>query len=303
MRKLKNIILILTILSLKAIPVSAVTSFELGNTNFTRTDAVDIASHQKWMTSEDFTTLKNSGVKYLIIKASENVDYENPYLAKHKEYAEANGLAVASYHYSKYTDVESARAEARMFVETLKKNGLDENTLIFNDLEDKVTYKDKSEAQVIENTKAFFDQLKELGYNNIGLYTYANFRYRSGVEEILGKEDTWIAQYPDTPSTGGAYEVKWKDSGYGAWQYASSMTLKGHRLDANIDYGMLASRISLEDGTNWDTDANKRTGKTKAEKDAERRKVTEDQIESIKKFQYNEEVRRIEKYLLENVDN
>lgn len=208
MKKLKNILLLLTILSLKAIPVSAVTSFELGDTTFTRTDAVDIASHQKWMTLEDFTSLKDSGVKYLIIKASENVDYENPYLAKHKEYAEANGLAVASYHYSKYTDVESARAEARMFVETLKKNGLDENTLIFNDLEDKVTYKDKSEAQVVENTKAFFDQLKELGYNNIGLYTYANFKYRSGVEEILGKEDTWIAQYPNTPSVGGTYHKR-----------------------------------------------------------------------------------------------
>lgn len=222
----------------------------VGDKRNSSSDAVDVASWQSWMKQTDFDKLKQAGVKTIIVKATEGTTYTNPYMKSSLKMARQAGLNVAIYHYSQYRSQEGARAEAKYLVKTLQDAGLGENTLVFNDLEDANTYKGLTKEQVVANTNAFFDELFKQGYSNMGLYTFVSYPNRAALEEILGKEDTWLAQYPFKPTANNAFEIKHRNDGYGAWQFSSSARIQNgstnQLIDVSKDYnGLLTSRASL----------------------------------------------------------
>src|SRR5699024_10858835 len=99
--------------------------------------------------------------------------------------------------------------------------------------------------KIKDGLNAFWKALNEKGYTNHGVYTYEYYGYREEVIATVGKEKTWIAQYPFSPVRGGSYENKWRNEGYGAWQFSSTSYFKGNPLDASIDFkGLLTKSIS-----------------------------------------------------------
>lgn len=79
--------------------VSAPSNLDSNDTSLPRKDAVDVASHQSWMTQADFNALKSAGVKTIVVKLTEGTWYTNPYAKSHMQMARNAGLNVATYHF------------------------------------------------------------------------------------------------------------------------------------------------------------------------------------------------------------
>lgn len=76
----------------------------------TRAKIIDVSSNQDHPI--DWLTVKRSGVKGVILKATQGTTYVNPFFERDLQGCLANGLPVAAYHFAMFT---SAVAEARAF--------------------------------------------------------------------------------------------------------------------------------------------------------------------------------------------
>ncbi|MGZ7153965.1 GH25 family lysozyme, partial [Streptococcus pyogenes] len=82
--------------------------------------------------------------------------------------AQAAGLKVSVYHYSHFTSVATAQAEARYFVAAAKRLGLPNSILMINDIEE-----EKSRINVNANMQAWETEMRGLGYQNLMHYAGA----------------------------------------------------------------------------------------------------------------------------------
>ncbi len=71
---------------------------------------IDISMHNGIV---NFSALKNGGIKTVIIKATEGVDYIDPYFERHYKGANAQGLNVGFYHFM--SEKTSPTQQARDF--------------------------------------------------------------------------------------------------------------------------------------------------------------------------------------------
>ncbi|MCL2654226.1 MAG: hypothetical protein FWD65_00765 [Coriobacteriia bacterium] len=190
-----------------------------------RTDAVDVASWQSWMTQADFNTLKLSGVKYVVVKLTEGTTYSNPYAAQQIAYAKAAGLKVAAYHY--VYDPNSIAAEARHFAARADALGLPISTMMIEDAEGTSSGYDWTAASL-----TFAKTLNAAGFANVRYYCSLSW-VTSGVMNAttLGPKNMWIAQYfLSTPSSSAL-----QNTTYGAWQYSSRAYFTGMSASAALD--------------------------------------------------------------------
>ncbi|AYW50604.1 hypothetical protein C7H83_09090 [Tetragenococcus halophilus] len=221
--------------------------FNIGDNAYTRQDAIDVASYQSWMTPSDFQALRNFGVKGAVVKTTEYTNYTNPYATSQINAAKNAGMKVSVYHYAHFYDYNSGYNEGKYAAQVLKNLGLEKNIQIFADMEDNSTNRNT----VKEGMNGFWKALKDAGYNNHNVYTYASYSQRDQVVSTVGKTNTWIAQYPYSPLKGGSYEKQWENAGYGAWQFSSTALFKGNPIDVSIDYnGLLTGTTSSGENGN-----------------------------------------------------
>ncbi|NJE31825.1 hypothetical protein E0K97_01705 [Lactobacillus agilis] len=221
--------------------------FQIGDSRYTSVDAVDLASYQRWMTQNDFNTLKALGVSTVIIKLTESTTYTNPEATKFINYARNAGLNIAIYHYVRFNNVSAAVGEGNYLANSMRSHGLSGDTLIFADIEDEDTIVNSSNSNAIASLNAFWNTLNGRGFTNHAVYVYQSYLYRDAVISTVGRDRTWLAQYPYTPTRGGYYETLHKNEGYGAWQFASTAYLPGRAymgsIDVSHDYnGLLTKR-------------------------------------------------------------
>lgn len=227
--------------------------FNIGDSNYTRADAVDLSSYQSWLTQADFNKLKQLGVKTAIVKVTQGTGYVNPAASKQIEYARKAGLNVAVYHYATFDNASAGHAEGQHAANTMQNFGLSKDTLIFADMEDKSTYSVNAQA----NLNSFWSALSANGFTNHAVYTGGSYLYRDAVIATVGRDRTWIAQYPYTPVRGGHYEQQWRNAGYGAWQFASTAYIPGREsmgsLDVSHDFtGLLTTPVKNQEAGNFD---------------------------------------------------
>ena len=201
---------------------------------------VDVSSHNGTLSEADYRELMKKGVGGVVVKLTEGTHYVNPYAESQIRNAQRVGLQVSAYAFSHYTSDETARAEARFFVEHAKRLNLPSNTVMVNDMED-----NKMKANINNNTQSWTDEMKRLGFSNLMYYTSAswldvnNLRGKGPVQTSrFGLENFWVAQYP-TPSlsTDSAKSLKY-NSNAGAWQFTSQAELLSgrHVFDHSVDY-------------------------------------------------------------------
>lgn len=114
--------------------------FNIGDSNYTRADAIDVSSYQDWLTQDDFNKLKQLGIKTAIVKVTQGTGYVNPAASKQIEYARNAGLNVMVYHYAMFDNTSAGYAEGQHAANTMQNFGLSKDTLIFADMEDNSTY-------------------------------------------------------------------------------------------------------------------------------------------------------------------
>ena len=201
---------------------------------------VDVSSHNGDISIGDYRTLADKGVGGVVVKLTEDTWYKNPNAENQIRNAQAAGLQVSTYHFSRYTSEEAARAEARFYIATAQRLNLPKNTLMVNDFEDA-----KMQPNINRTTQAWADEMRKSGYTNLMFYTSAswldenNLRKKGPVNTAqFGLQNFWVAQYPAPKlSVNDAKSLRYNGKA-GAWQFTSQAELLPgkHLFDHSVDY-------------------------------------------------------------------
>ncbi|CAK1230018.1 GH25 family lysozyme [Fructobacillus evanidus] len=217
----------------RADSIAAVTA---GQSGLPRMDVVDVSSYQGYLTAQDYVTMRNNGVKGIIVKLTEGTGYTNPYAQAQVANARAAGLTVSAYHYSDFNTPDGGRAEANHFADVASQLGFKSTDLLINDLEDSSTVG----GNVSDNIRAFNDQLHARGFTNTTLYSGKYYMKTNNVDTSIygGDSKVWIAQYPYTPSGSDLW-----NTGFGMWQWSSNASFNGisGKFDVSMDYTGMAT--------------------------------------------------------------
>ncbi len=219
---------------------------------------IDVSSHNGEISVDDYRALARQGVGGVVVKLTEDTWYNNPKAPSQVRNAQIAGLQVSTYHFSRYTTEEEARAEARFYIQAAQKLNLPKSTVMVNDFEDS-----KMLPNINRNTQAWVNEMRKHGYNNLMFYTSAswldenNLGYRGPVSTSqFGIENFWVAQYPSTTLTATSAKNMRYNAKTGAWQFsATDNLLPGkHVFDHSVDYtGRFTANASAEvDNTQGD---------------------------------------------------
>lgn len=219
---------------------------------------IDVSSHNGEISVDDYRALARQGVGGVVVKLTEDTWYNNPKAPSQVRNAQIAGLQVSTYHFSRYTTEEEARAEARFYVQAAQKLNLPKSTVMVNDFEDS-----KMLPNINRNTQAWVNEMRKHGYNNLMFYTSAswldenNLGYRGPVSTSqFGIENFWVAQYPSATLTATSAKNMRYNAKTGAWQFsATDNLLPGkHVFDHSVDYtGRFTANASAEvDNTQGD---------------------------------------------------
>ena len=131
---------------------------------------IDVSSHNGEISVDDYRALACQGVGGVVVKLTEDTWYNNPKVPSQVRNAQIAGLQVSTYHFSRYTTEEEARAEARFYIQAAQKLNLLKSTVMVNDFEDsKMLY------NINRNTQAWVNEMRKHGYNNLMFYTSASW--------------------------------------------------------------------------------------------------------------------------------
>jgi len=201
---------------------------------------VDVSSHNGEISIGDYRTLANKGVGGVVVKLTEDTWYKNPNAENQIRNAQAAGLQVSTYHFSRYTSEEAARTEARFYIAAAQRLNLPKNTLMVNDFEDA-----KMQPNINRTTQAWADEMRKNGYTNLMFYTSAswldenNLRKKGPVNTSqFGLQNFWVAQYPSPKLfVNDAKSLRYNGKA-GAWQFTSQAELLPgkHLFDHSVDY-------------------------------------------------------------------
>ena len=182
---------------------------------------------------------------------TEDTWYNNPKAPSQVRNAQIAGLQVSTYHFSRYTTEEEARAEARFYIQAAQKLNLPKSTVMVNDFEDS-----KMLPNINRNTQAWVNEMRKHGYNNLMFYTSAswldenNLGYRGPVSTSqFGIENFWVAQYPSSTLTATSAKNMRYNAKTGAWQFSATANLLPgkHVFDHSVDYtGRFTANASVE---------------------------------------------------------
>ncbi|MDU5510441.1 GH25 family lysozyme [Enterococcus gilvus] len=200
------------------------------NTNTPSKSFVDISSHNGNISVANFQKMMSYGVTGVVVKLTEATSYTNPNAQSQINNAMAAGMKVSAYHYSWFTSDAQAVAEANYFAAAAKRFGLSGGTVMVNDIEEP---KILGKGNHTNNSRAFENRLKSLGYGNVRHYVGLNWLNTGKINAgVIGNKNIWVAAYPYNLSTTNFYTQ------YGAWQWSSQLSFPGvnGNFDINADY-------------------------------------------------------------------
>ncbi len=191
---------------------------------------IDISGHQPGI------SIMNLDTDFVIIKASEGVDWEDPQLKNHIANARAANKLVGFYHFARplATVQNTAKAEADSFIKIIKPHLKDGDVLVLD-----------WEAENQSNTiwaEAWLDQVKaETGASPL-IYMNLSTANAYNWTRVSGSYKLWLAQYLSTakqgwgPSSTHGNAINWDVV---MWQYTSAGNISGWSgdLDLNVFYG------------------------------------------------------------------
>ena len=199
---------------------------------------VDISEHNG---SVNFSTLKNNGVEFVIIRLGYGSNYTNQddkRFAENVKKAEAAGMPWGAYLYSYAKNTSMAKSEADHALRLLK----DKTPLygVWYDVEDPQI----SGVDVVATSQTFCDAMENAGYY-AGIYASLSWLNGSLNSSKLDKYDKWVAQWNSSCTYKKAY---------GIWQYTDKLVIGGKNFDGNWAYKDYPSIIKAMNGETEEED-------------------------------------------------
>lgn len=199
---------------------------------------VDISEHNG---SVNFSTLKNSGVEFVIIRLGYGSNYTNQddkRFSENVKKAEAAGMPWGAYLYSYAKNTSMAKSEADHALRLL--NGKTPLYGVWYDVEDPQL----SGVDVVATSQTFCDAMEDAGYY-AGIYASLSWLNGSLNNSKLDKYDKWVAQWNSSCTYKKAY---------GIWQYTDSWVIGGKNFDGNWAYKDYPSIIKSMNGEKEEED-------------------------------------------------
>lgn len=173
--------------------------------------------------SVDFSTLKNAGVKYAIIRTGFGSDYpgqQDKRFSENVRKADAAGMPWGAYHYAYAKTRQGGIDEAKHCLRLL--NGRKPLYGVWYDMEDNSTLG----GDLLGAAQGFCDTMEAAGLY-AGVYASLNWWNNYLTAPGFNQYDRWVAQYYS--------ECQYKGS-YGIWQYTSTWSIGGKNFDGNWAY-------------------------------------------------------------------
>lgn len=183
---------------------------------------IDISSYQADLN----LVAVSKSIQGVIVKATQDTNYVNPYCDKHYQQAKSANLLRGFYHFAGKSD---PLAEAAFFYRN-----------VMGYLHDGIPILDWEEEQSVEWVNKFVQQFHNL--TGIWCWTYANpWRFnQGGVEPNCAR---WVASYPAVQHPTFGQAAQWNcpkaDGNVVAWQFCSDGRINGYggNLDCSLYYG------------------------------------------------------------------
>ena len=185
---------------------------------------IDVSKYQGDI---NFKKVKDSGVEFAIVRIGYG-QYESQkdekFERNYEGFKEVN-IPIGVYLYSYATSVVDARKEAEVVLKWL--NGRELNLPVYYDIEDK-SQVNLGKKVLTSMCETFCDTIEKAGYwagiyaNKYFFTTYLDY------EKLQEKYTIWVAQYNDTNTYRGKYDM---------WQYTSSGKVNG--ISGNVDMDIL----------------------------------------------------------------
>ncbi len=191
-------------------------------------EGIDVS---QWQGMIDFQAVEQAGTELVYIKASEGIDFVDPYFGRNYRNARAAGLPVGFYHYLTARSASAARQEAHHFV-SVTEGLLSEGKMIM-DIED---LSGLAREEINQIALSFLQSVEEFSNKEPAIYADA-YNASAYCSDGLTKWPLWIAQYgvaaPDTDNPWG--------TGWTGWQYTDLGNIPGIR--GNVDRSIFREEI------------------------------------------------------------
>lgn len=176
----------------------------------------------------DWFAVRNSGHQFAMVKATESLNYVNPYFIQDSIAMRVAGMARGAYHYADPT--QSPEAQAAFFSTTvLGINGPGDMPPVL-DLEDG---KGLPPAALIDWTHRYLNTVRTLTGRQPIIYTYPNFwRTQMANTTEFTNYPLWIADY-NGQSQPGPLPGGWANWTF--WQYTSTGRIPGVNADIDLN--------------------------------------------------------------------
>jgi LysM repeat protein/GH25 family lysozyme M1 (1,4-beta-N-acetylmuramidase) len=196
-------------------------------------DFIDVSNWQGQLPLSFYQTIKAANVQGVVVKVSEGEYYFDPAASVNIANAKAAGMVVNAYHFARFTSVSSAQAEAKWMDKKLQLVGFDKSKDGYVVVDVEAADLSGNPDELTAETNAFIEQMFQLGYLKIDLYSGSYF-YNSRLKpNDLMLSQPWLAAYPANPQKG--QPTAKFSNGQGAWQWASDYRFRGMEGYGNID--------------------------------------------------------------------
>lgn len=173
------------------------------------------------------------GADFVIVKATEGLDYINPVADQHYQQAKTAGKLLGVYH---FMTADDPRAQAEFFVNNIG-GYIGEAVLVLD-------FEAGGLALGSNGAKGFLDRVKELTGVAPLIYMSKSTIHQMDWSAVAPSYGLWAAQYANYARTGYLSDPWTDDSDWGVWgqpalfQYSSSGALNGYagNLDLDIAY-------------------------------------------------------------------
>lgn len=182
-------------------------------------EGIDVS---QWEGFINFDAVERAGIELVYIKATEGIDFVDPFF--HRNYANASnaGLPVGFYHYLTARSASAARQEAYHFVVVTE--GLSGAGKMVMDIED-LGGLTREEINVI--ARSFLQGVEEFSNKSAAVYADA-YNASAVLEADLAQYPLWVAQYGvDEPDMNNPWET------WVGWQYTDRGRVAG--IQGNVD--------------------------------------------------------------------
>ena len=188
----------------------------------------DISAHNGRV---DFDILRDKGLDFVYIKATEGADFKDAAFAANLNAARKAGLKVGAYHFFRFDS--PGYMQALNLLHSVRGRRLDLPLVI--DVEEWTNPVNRSTDQTVGRIKEMAEELRAEGYR-VMLYTNKD-GYSRSVEGRLGNYPLWICSFQPLED----------DTDWTMWQYTHRGTIEGidRLIDLNVYRGTRAQWDSL----------------------------------------------------------